>query len=329
MDLEGRISDGKDELNAPCSPTREPAEKNLRTKPQRPRGPFCFQSNAQSQVVPLTPQRLSPGAPLCHWALGTGAQSASAARVAAPRRPSQAGGPGQRGDWDWGSPDSARPLQTEAGKGLEMEGGWGAGKAAIPQHQGPRSATLRKKGERSSHAERKKTPQLLYPCSGTCTPRPSGPGLQAFQTENLGREKPATRCPGSVSAESAPQRDVVFTQRGPLFWGASGAQEKPHCYRSEKAAFPEDAEPGSQQRRCLSASPRTAPSDARLCCANLQAVKTPSNSVEKNPNSWLWFCPVLKMPSNPKWGLGVGVWVDSLGNISWHQHLAIVGLKGK
>ena len=221
-----------------------------------------------------------------------------------PMRPSQAGGPGQLGGWDGGSPDAAQPLQAEAGKGLEIEGSWGAGKAAIPQHQCPGSATLRKKGERSSHAERKKTPQLLYPCSGTCIPRLSGPGLQAFQTENLGREKPATRCPGSLSAECAPQRDVVFARRGPLFWSASGAQEKPHCYRSEKTAFPEDAEPGSQQRRCLFAPLRTAPSDAWLCCANLQAVKTPSNSVEKNPNAWLWFCPALKMPSNPKWGWG-------------------------
>jgi hypothetical protein len=94
--------------------------------------------------------------------------------------------------------------------------------------------------------EKEKTPSSFILAQG---PRPvscSGPGLQAFQTDSLGRKKPATRCPGSIKAECAPQTDAMFARReAPSFWSASGAQEKPHCYWSAKAAFPEDAEPGA------------------------------------------------------------------------------------
>ena len=135
---------------------------------------------------------------------------------------------------------------------LRLENAWrrGAWKAATaaPQRQGLAQQLYARKA-RGAAIKEKRHPSYFIPARGPPRMFHSGPGLQAFQTENLGREKPTTRCPGSVRAECAPQRDVVFAQRGPFFWSASGAQEKPHCYWSEKAAFPEDAEPGLQQRR--------------------------------------------------------------------------------
>lgn len=68
-------------------------------------------------------------------------------------------------------------------------------------------------------------------------------------------------------------------------------------------------------------SQRTASSDAWLCCANLQAVKTLSPSEEKNPNSWLRFPLALKMPSNQT--------LKRSPEYFWYQHLAIICLKGK
>lgn len=197
---------------------------------------------------------------------------------------------------------------------LRLEKAWrrGAWKAATatPQRQGL-AQQLYARRARGVAIKEKRHPSYFISARGPPRMFHSGPGLQAFQTENLGREKPTTRCPGSIRAECAPQRDVVFAQRGPFFWSTSGAQEKPHCYWSEKAAFPEDAEPGLQQRRCLSPSRRTASSDAWLCCANLQAVKTPSNSEEKNPNAWLWFRLALKMPSNQRVKRSSGVFLVS------------------
>lgn len=92
--------------------------------------------------------------------------------------------------------------------------------------------------ERRGPAKSKQTPQLLYPCSGRPQMFHSGPGLQAFQTENLGRKTLLPRFPGSRRAERAPQRDVVFAQGGPLFLERIRGSGKTPLLLVRKSCFP-------------------------------------------------------------------------------------------
>lgn len=66
----------------------------------------------------------------------------------------------------------------------------------------------------------------------------SGPGLQAFQTEPPGRKNLLPGFPGSIRAECAPQRDVVFAQGGPLFLERIRGSGKTPLLPVRKSCFP-------------------------------------------------------------------------------------------
>lgn len=127
------------------SPTRELTERK-QTSEQKI---FSFQSNAQSQVVPLTPQRSSPLCSLCCGALGAGTRSESFATVW-PHMPHYAPGRlesrARRGAWTGANLNPARLLQAAPRLGLEKGRGQGSRKAAttVLQSQAPSPVPLGK-----------------------------------------------------------------------------------------------------------------------------------------------------------------------------------------
>lgn len=139
---------------------------------------------------------------------------------------------------------------------------------------------------------------------------PSGPGLQAFQTENLGRKKPSTRCLESIGAECAPQRDVVFAQRGPLFLERTRGSGKTPLLLVRESCFPR----GYRARRAAKTLAVPFPEEGfphtpGFVVQTSKLLKHPAT--KKNPNSRLWFCLALEMPSNQRVNLSGGVFLVS------------------
>lgn len=175
----------ENELRAPLSPKRELAERKQNSE-QKPSLPVDLLFSVK-RVKPGGSFNTPETDPRIFSALrdaGCWAQSASLAWLLAPPRPSQAGEPGQPGSLDTGAP--SRRSCSLSGLGEAK----GSGVPGRQQPQFPSTRNLTRDGERRGHDKSEKTPQLLYPCSGTSS------NLQAFQTENLGKgKKPPTRFP--------------------------------------------------------------------------------------------------------------------------------------
>lgn len=142
-------------LSAPLCPARELRENSPGDKNPVAPWAFCFPSNAQSQVAPLIPPRLSPGHYLCCGALGARARSAPHCALRG------LGGRAGRGA-------GVRGAQRRPGRGWTRLGeakGVGAPRRRRPGFPSARTSppgTLRRTGERSGHAGRERdTPPAL------------------------------------------------------------------------------------------------------------------------------------------------------------------------
>lgn len=122
--------------------------------------------------------------------------------------------------------------------------------------------------------EKEKTPNSFIRAQGPHPVSCSGPGQQAFQTDSLGRKKPATRCPGSIKAECAPQTDAVFAQGGPLFLERIRGSGKTPLLPVSKSCFPRGCGAWrSKDLACLHPSQRRLSSGWALLCKPSKLLK--------------------------------------------------------
>lgn len=151
--------------------------------------------------------------------------------------------------------------------------------------------------------EKEKTPNSFIWAQGPHPVSCSRPGQQAFQIDSLGRKKPATRCPGSIKAECAPQTDAVFAQGGPLFLERIRGSGKTPLLPVSKSCFPRGCGAWrSKDLACLLPSQRRlSPGWALLCKPSKLLENTQQLLRQRGRNKSLLPCrPSLQMPSKPR-----------------------------
>lgn len=159
--------------------------------------------------------------------------------------------------------------------------------------------------------KRERDPNCFILAQGPAPMFHSGPGLQAFQTVNLGRKKPTIRCLGSIKAECAPQRDAVFAQRGPLFLERIRGSGKTPLLLVRKSCFPR----GCRARLSAKTLPVSFPEEGFVVQTS-KLLKHPATPRRKNPSpcfGFAWHCKCRQTRGR-----------NGPVEYFWYQHLAII-----
>lgn len=217
-------------------------------------------------MAPLTPPEIVPRISSAPWGAGCSGRRLyplpGSCPHRAPLRPSPGWKTGPTGRLGWGKPS----LRLETARSEPDEWPCKSSNCASVAPAPLLPGTLRKIGERGGRTKRKtrrrrrrkRHSNYFILAQGPLQMFHFGPGLQAFQTENLGRKKATSRCPGSIKAECAPQRDVVFAQGGPLFLERIRGSGKTPLLPARKSCFPRGCRARLAAKSCLDPSKRRA-----------------------------------------------------------------------